>query len=151
VDLPLHIFVLLQRSICIYINHIEKKGDHIEKWRSHVCNIDKDFLKNKVQKLFKYPRTLLEDAKIAVLVTYILAWSPQFCLGSLYMMYFYVVYSEKMPLKLLVVLYLFPAHTCLSVCLSREAGSVQDSSKPCMISGFKGQEFWILDPWKWDR
>jgi len=61
------------------------------------------------------------------------------------MMYYYVVYSEKMPLKLLVVLYLFPAHTCLSVCLSREAGAVQDSSEPCMISGFKGQEFWILD------
>jgi hypothetical protein len=63
-------------------------------------------------------------------------------------MYLYVGYSEKMPLKLLVVLYIFSFYTslCLSVCLSREAGSVQDSSKPCMISGFKGQEFWILDP-----
>ena len=35
---------------------IEKKGDYIEKQRcSHVCNINKDFLKNKEWKLFEVP------------------------------------------------------------------------------------------------
>jgi len=34
---------------------IEKKGDYIEKQRSHVCNVNKDFLKNKVWKLFEAP------------------------------------------------------------------------------------------------
>jgi len=40
---------------------IEKKGDYIEKWRcSHVCNINKFFLKNKMRKLFEVPSYILD-------------------------------------------------------------------------------------------
>ena len=56
----------------------------------------------------------------------------QFCLGTSYVMYPCVGYSENMLVRLLAAVCLFQAHT-FELLLSMEAYLVQDSSNPIRI------------------
>jgi hypothetical protein len=69
------------------------------------------------------------DAKISVFLNLHFGLSLNFWLGRLHLIYSYIGCSENMLLNLLVAVYLFQAH--MSVHLSREADSVQDSNKHC--------------------